>query len=138
MYDRALRDLETGKATANTELQGIGRGVLEDIVGDINTRRQGSLDSAAAWDFGLLTIQLLKLIAFVAMLTNVVVSLKVTSVVLLVARSSLTSTHCSARQGTCWYANCAGCEAGSSALLDTFANEATRNNQNIKANEGIF
>jgi hypothetical protein len=52
VYDRALRDLGTGKATANTELQGIGRGILSGITGDINSRRQSALDRAAEWDFG--------------------------------------------------------------------------------------
>ena len=52
VYDRALRDLGTAKATANSELQNIGGGVLSGIRGDIDTRRQSALDRAAEWDFG--------------------------------------------------------------------------------------
>lgn len=52
VYDRALRDLGTRKTVANSELQGIGGGVLSDIQGDIGTRRQRALDASAEWDFG--------------------------------------------------------------------------------------
>lgn len=52
VYDRALRDLGTAKTTANTELQGIGGGVLSGISDAINKRRQTALDTAAGWDFG--------------------------------------------------------------------------------------
>jgi len=52
VYDRALRDLGTSRSTANSTLQGLGQGVLSGIVGDIGTRRQRALDTAAEWDFG--------------------------------------------------------------------------------------
>lgn len=52
VYDRALRDLGTAKYTANTDLQNIGRGIRESDITDINRRRQSSLDAAGAWDFG--------------------------------------------------------------------------------------
>jgi hypothetical protein len=39
VYDRALRDLDTRKSGANSELQGLGGGVLSSIIDDLNRRR---------------------------------------------------------------------------------------------------
>jgi len=139
VYDRALRDLDTGRATANTELQGIGRGVLEDIVGDINTRRQGSLDSAAAWDFGSTydpTAEAGRIKRYAdergsqleGDVRGAVGGKQFFDVNSLLGKAK-------ARVGS---ASAPGADSGSSALLDTFENEATRNNTNVKANEGIF
>lgn len=52
VYNRALSDLDTTKGTALSDLQNIGRGVRETDIANINKRRQGSLDTAAGWDFG--------------------------------------------------------------------------------------
>ena len=139
VYDRAMRDLDTGRATANTELQGIGRGVLEDIVGDINTRRQGSLDSAAAWDFGSTydpTQEAGRIRSYAderraqleGDVRGAVGGKEFFDINSLLGKAK-------ARVGS---ASAPGSDSGSNALLDTFANEATRTNQNIKANEGIF
>ena len=139
VYDRAMRELDTGRATANTELQGIGRGVLEDIVGDINTRRQGSLDSAAAWDFGSTydpTQEANRIRSYAderrsqleGDVRGAVGGKEFFDINSLLGKAK-------ARVGS---ASAPGSDSGSSALLDTFANEATRNNTNIKANEGIF
>ena len=139
VYDRAMRELDTGKATANTELQGIGRGVLEDIVGDINTRRQGSLDSAAAWDFGSTydpTQEAGRIRSYAdergaqleGDIRGAVGGKEFFDVNSLLGKAK-------ARIGS---PTSPGSDTGSTALLDTFANEATRNNQNVKANEGIF
>jgi hypothetical protein len=139
VYDRAMRELDTGKATANTELQGIGRGVLEDIVGDINTRRQGSLDSAAAWDFGSTydpTQEAGRIRSYAdergsqleGDIRGAVGGKEFFDINSLLGKAK-------ARVGS---ASAPGSDSGSNALLDTFANEATRANTNIKANEGIF
>jgi len=139
VYERALRDLETGKATANTELQGIGRGVLEDVVGDINTRRQGSLDSAAAWDFGSTydPTQEAQRIRNYAGERGAQLEGDIRGAV--GGKQFFDPTgllgKARARVGT---PTAPGADTGSSALLDTFANEAQQTNQNVKANEGIF
>lgn len=52
VYDRALQNLGTTRATANTTLQNLGGGIRSGYISDVNRRRQGALDSAAAWDFG--------------------------------------------------------------------------------------
>lgn len=139
VYDRALRELDTSKSVANTELQGIGRGVLEDIIGDINTRRQGSLDSAAAWDFGTTydpTAEANRIRGYAGErgaqlegdIRGAVGGKEFFDINSLLGRAK-------ARVGS---ASAPGSDTGNSALLDTFENEAARNNQNIKANEGIF
>jgi len=139
VYDRALRELNTGRATANTELQGIGRGVLEDIIGDINTRRQGSLDSAAAWDFGSTydpTAEANRIRGYAGErgaqlegdIRGAVGGKEFFDINSLLGRAK-------ARVGS---AAAPGADASNTALLDTFENEATRNAQNVKANEGIF
>jgi len=139
VYERALRDLDTGRATANTELQGMGRGVLEDIVGDINTRRQGSLDNAAAWDFGSTydpTAEANRIRNYASErqsqlegdVRGAVGGKQFFDINSLLGKAK-------ARVGS---ASAPGSDSGSNALLDTFANEATRNNTNVKANEGIF
>ena len=140
VYDRALRDLETGKATANTELQGIGRGVLEDIVCDINTRRQGALDSAAAWDFGSTydpTQEAERVRSYAGErgsqlegdIRGAVGGKEFFDINSLLGKAK-------ARVGS---AAAPGSDTGgSSALLDTFENTAKRDSENVKANEGIF
>jgi hypothetical protein len=139
VYDRALRELETGRSTANTELQGIGRGVLEDIVGDINTRRQGSLDTAAGWDFGSTydpTQEAERIRSYAGErgsqlegdIRGAVGGKEFFDINSLLGKAK-------ARVGT---SSSPGADTGSTALLDTFANEATKNNANIKQNEGIF
>jgi hypothetical protein len=140
VYDRALRDLDTGRATANTELQGIGRGVLEDVRGDINTRRQGSLDSAAAWDFGGTydpTAEANRIRNYAEErgaqlegdVRGAVGGKQFFDINSLLGKAKARVGSATAPGAT---------DTGSSALLDTFANEASRNNQNIKQNEGIF
>lgn len=52
VYDRALRDLDTAKITANTDLQGVGSGVRSKDIENVNRRRDTSLGNIANWDFG--------------------------------------------------------------------------------------
>lgn len=52
VYDRAIKDLGTGRAVANTDLQNIGRGVRQSDIENVNKRRTSSLNNIANWDFG--------------------------------------------------------------------------------------
>jgi len=139
VYDRSLRDLETGKATANTELQGIGRGVLEDIIGDIGSRRTASLGQIADWDYGstydpnaeagrIRSYADERGMQLEGDIRGAVGGKEFFDINSLLGKAK-------ARIGS---ASSPGPDAGSAALADTFANEATRNNANIKQNEGIF
>ena len=136
-YNRALRDLDRSKATANTDLQNIGRGVLEDITGDIGTRRQGALDSAANWDFGTTydpTGEANRIRSYAderkagleGELRGAVGGREFFDVNSLLGKAAAKVGNQST--GT----------TGTSALYDTFENEATRANENVRANEGTF
>jgi hypothetical protein len=136
-YNRALRDLDRTKATANTDLQNIGRGVLEDITGDIGTRRQGSLDQAANWDFGTTydpTAEANRIRSYAderragleGELRGAVGGREFFDVNSLLGKAAAKVGNQST--GT----------TGTSALYDTFENEATRANENVRANEGTF
>jgi len=138
VYDRALRDLGTARSTANTELQGIGRGVLEDITGDINQRRQSSLDSAAAWDFGSTydpTAEANRIRGYAderrgqleGDIRGAVGGREFFDVNSLLGKAT-------ARAGN----QTTPTTQGTSALYDTFENEAQRNNNSTRANEGTF
>jgi len=136
-YNRALRDLDRSKATANTDLQNIGRGVLEDITGDIGTRRQTALDQAANWDFGTTydpTGEANRIRSYAderrggleGELRGAVGGREFFDVNSLLGKAAAKVGNQST--GT----------AGTSALYDTFENEATRANENVRANEGTF
>jgi hypothetical protein len=137
VYDRALRELGTAKSTANTELQNTGRGVREKIIGDIGTRRTGALDSAANWDFGstydptgeanrIKSYGSDRLSGLEGELRGAVGGKEFFDVNSLLGKAN-------ARVG-----NQTTGTSGTNALFDTFANEATRNNENVRANEGTF
>jgi hypothetical protein len=140
VYDRALRDLQTGRATANTDLQGIGRGVLEDITGDINTRRQGSLDQASAWDFGgtydpgreagrIRDYASERQAGLEGDIRGAVGGREFFDVNSLLGKAASRVGNASTPgTGT----------TGTTSLYDTFENEAKRNSENTRANEGIF
>ena len=140
VYDRALRDLQTGRATANTDLQGIGRGVLEDITGDINTRRQGALDQAAAWDFGgsydpgreagrIRDYASERQQGLEGDIRGAVGGREFFDVNSLLGKAASRVGNASTPgTGT----------TGTTSLYDTFENEAKRNSENTRSNEGIF
>jgi hypothetical protein len=136
-YNRALRDLERGKATANTDLQNIGRGVRESISGDIGTRRQAALDAAANWDFGTSydpTGEANRIRKYAeerkggleGELRGAVGGKEFFDINSLLGKAAAKVGNQST--GT----------TGTSALYDTFENEATRRDENTQANEGIF
>ena len=138
VYERAVRDLGTAKATANTDLQGIGGNILKDITGDINTRRQGSLDSAANWDFGTVydpSQEANRIRSYAderrggleGEIRGAVGGREFFDVNSLLGKAN-------AKTGSAP----APTSAGGSALYDTFENEATRNAQNTRQNEGTF
>ena len=137
VYDRAMRDLGTAKSTANTELQNTGRGVREKIIGDIGTRRTGALDNAANWDFGstfdptgeanrIKSYGSDRLSGLEGELRGAVGGKEFFDVNSLLGKAN-------ARVG-----NQTTGTSGTNALYDTFANEATRRNENVRANEGTF
>jgi hypothetical protein len=137
-YTRALRDLNTAKATANTDLQNIGRGVREDIIGDVGKRRQTSLDSAANWDFGsvydpnaeaerIRSYGGERLGGLEGELRGAVGGREFFDINSLLGKAN-------AKVGN----QSTGTTTGGSALYDTFENEAKRNDENVKAGEGIF
>jgi hypothetical protein len=136
-YDRALRDLDTTKATANTDLQNLGRGVLEDIQGDIGTRRQAALDQAANWDFGTSydpTAEANRIRSYAderrsgleGEIRGAVGGKEYFDINSLLGKAA-------AKVGT----QSTG-TTGTSALYDTFENEAQRKDESTKANEGTF
>jgi hypothetical protein len=135
-YDRALRDLDRSKATANTDLQNIGRGVLEDIQGDIGTRRQAALDQAANWDFGTSydpTAEANRIRSYAGErkgglegeLRGAVGGKEFFDINSILGKAAAKVGNQSTGTGT-------------SALYDTFENEATRKDETTRANEGTF
>jgi hypothetical protein len=137
VYDRALKDLGTARATANTELQNIGGGVLSDITGDIGQRRQSALDSAAEWDFGttydpgreagrIRSYADERAAGLEGALRGAVGGREFFDVNSLLGKAT-------ARAG-----NQTTPAATGSPLFDTFQNEATKANENVRTNEGIF
>jgi len=137
VYDRALKDLSTARATANTDLQNIGGGVLSDIVGDIGSRRQSALDSAAAWDFGstydpsreadrIRSYADERGAGLEGAIRGAVGGREFFDVNSLLGKAS-------ARAGNQTTPTTTG-----SALFDTFKNEATKTSDNVKTTEGIF
>jgi len=141
VYDRALRDLGTAKSTANTELQGIGRGVLENIQTDINRRRQGSLDTAAGWDFGTTydpSAEAGRIRSYAGErgqqlegdIRGAVGGKEFFDVSSLLGKAQARVGNQTTPTGTSG--------TGTSALYDTFQNEAERDATNTRANEGIF
>lgn len=138
VYDRALRDLNTGKATANTDLQNIGRGVRQSDIENVNKRRTSSLGNIANWDFGTTydpAAETGRVRSYADELGSTlegdirgaVGSREFFDVNSLLGKAS-------ARIGN----QTTPTTTGTAALQDTFANEATRNAANAKANEGIF
>ena len=143
VYQRALKDLDTSRATANNELQGIGRGVLEGITGDINKRRQSSLDNAAAWDYGTTydpTAEADRIRSYAdergsqleGDIRGAVGGKEFFDINSLLGKAT-------ARVGNQTTPTALGAgSTGTSALYDTFANEAKRSNDSTRSNEGIF
>jgi hypothetical protein len=139
VYNRALRDLDTTKATANTDLQNIGGGVLSGITDAIGSRRKTALDAAANWDFGSMydPNQEADRIRSYADQRRTGLEGDIRGAVggreffdvnsLLGKASAKVGNQSTGTTGT-----------GTSALFDTFENEATKKNQNVQQNEGIF
>ena len=137
-YERALRDLGTARSTANNELQTIGGGVLSDIVGDIGGRRQRALDTAAEWDFGTTydpSREADRIRSYAdergagleGAIRGAVGGREFFDVNSLLGKAA-------ARVGN----QTTPTTTGGSALFDTFQNEATKANENVRTNEGIF
>jgi hypothetical protein len=137
-YDRALRDLDRSKATANTDLQNTGRGVLESIRGDIGTRRQAALDQAANWDFGTAydpSAEAERIRKYAGErrsglegeLRGAVGGKEFFDINSILGKAAAKVGNQSTGTGT-----------GTSALYDTFENEATRKDETTRANEGTF
>ena len=136
-YNRALRDLDRSKATANTDLQNIGRGVLEDITGDIGSRRQSSLDSAANWDFGTTydpTAEANRIRSYADERRGGLEG----ELRGAVGGREFFDVNSPLGKAAAKVGNQSTGTAGTSALYDTFENEATRANENVRANEGTF
>lgn len=139
VYNRALRDLGTARATANTDLQNLGRGVRENIIGDVGSRRKAALDLAANWDFGSSydpTAEADRIRSYAGgrktglegELRGAVGGKEYFDVNSLLGRANAkVGNQSTGTTGT-----------GASALYDTFENEAKRNTENIKASEGTF
>lgn len=138
VYDRALRDLGTGKSTANTDLQNIGRGVRQSDIENVNKRRTSSLGNIANWDFGTTydpTAETGRVRSYADELGSTLegdIRGAVGSREFFDINSLLGKAQ--ARIGN----QTTPTTTGTAALQDTFANEATRNAANAKANEGIF
>jgi hypothetical protein len=112
--------------------------VLEDITGDINQRRQSSLDSAAAWDFGSSydpTAEANRIRGYAderrgqleGDIRGAVGGREFFDVNSLLGKAT-------ARAGN----QTTPTTQGTSALYDTFENEAQRNSNSTRANEGTF
>jgi len=140
-YDRALRDLGTAKAGANTQLQTIGGNILAGLADDINTRRSAALDDIAAWDFGMAPYDVTgetgrikrraseKLAGLEGDIRGAVGEREFFDVPGLIGKASArVGNQTTGTTGT----------TGASALYDTFANEALRKNETTKTNEGTF
>jgi hypothetical protein len=136
-YNRALRDLDSAKYTANTDLQNIGRGVLEDISGDINSRRQTALDTAANWDFGSVydPTQEADRIRNYAGERKSGLEGEIRGAV---GGREFFDINSLLGKAAAKVGNQSTGTTGTSALYDTFENEATRNSENTRQNEGTF
>jgi hypothetical protein len=138
VYDRAVNDLGTAKFTANSDLQNIGKGILQTDIGDVNQRRQTSLDSAANWDFGSVYDPTQEANRVKSFATDEFGNLEgdirgaVGGKQYFDVNSLLGGA--SAKVGN----QTTPTTSGSGALFDTFQNEATRNATAAKQNEGIF
>jgi len=114
--------------------------VLEDITGDINTRRQGALDQAAAWDFGgsydpsreagrIRDYATERRSGLEGDIRGAVGGREFFDVNSLLGKAASRVGNASTPgTGT----------TGTTSLYDTFENEAKRNSENTRANEGIF
>ena len=136
-YNRALRDLDNAKYTANTDLQNIGRGIREDVIGDVGNRRQSALDAAANWDFGSVydpTQEAERIRSYAGgrktglegEIRGAVGGREFFDINSLLGKASAKVGNQST--GT----------TGTSALYDTFENEAERNTENTRRQEGTF
>ena len=139
-YDRAVKDAGTTKSTAWGDLNKIGGGVLSSDIGNINKLREGSLDQAANWDYGSTydvgaeTDRIKKKAGELTGSLDADIRAALGDKNYFDVSNMLgkaTSRVGNQTTGT-------GGTAGTSALYDTFANEADRKNKDTLKEEGTF
>jgi hypothetical protein len=139
-YDRAIREADTAKRVGMADLQKLGGGVLSDITGDINTRRQSALDQAANWDYGS-TYDPNKEAERVRNYADERGGQLEGDILGAVGDKNYFDVNsllgkAVAKSGVGGVGGTA--TTGGTALYDTFANEAQRNTANVRQNEGTF